>query len=110
MVRALTPLVETATVEPYRVEPLTNKQYRVLAAQAKVDKRARIYFDDLLPKLNKNPSELIKLLCLHPGIVRCTGGVGVVTSCDGVTHWLSASIHEEHSSLACVMASTRPQA
>ena len=76
MVRALASLVETVTAEPRGIEPLSNEQYRALAEHAKTDKRAKAYFDDLLPKLNEDPSELINLLCRHPEIGRNTGGVG----------------------------------
>ncbi len=76
MVRALTPLVQTVTAEPYGVEPVSNEQYRVLAEYAKTDERAKAYFDNLFPKLNEDPSELIDQLCRHPGLVRNIGGVG----------------------------------
>ena len=76
MVCALAPLVQAATVAPYGVEPLSNEQYRGLAEQAKTDKHAKAYFDDLLPTLNEDSSVLIALLCRHPGIAPNIGGTG----------------------------------
>ncbi len=76
MVCALAPLVQTATVAPYGVDPLSNDQYRGLAEQAKTDKHAKMYFDDLLPTLNEDSSALIALLCRHPGIAPNIGGTG----------------------------------
>ena len=76
MVRALAPLMQTVTAEPYGMEPVSNEHYRVLAECGTTDERARAYFDHLFPKLNEDPRELIDLLCRHPGIVRNTGGVG----------------------------------
>ena len=68
MVCALTPLVQTTTGQRYGAPPLANEQYRALAEQAKYDEHAKAYFDHLLPKLNEDPSELIDLLCRHPGL------------------------------------------
>ena len=62
MVRALAPLVQTVTAEPYGVEPVSNEHYRALAKYANTDGQAKAYFDHLFPKLNGNPSELIDLL------------------------------------------------
>ncbi len=76
MVRTLVPLVKTVTAEPYGVEPVSNEHYRALAEYAKTDGQAKAYFDDLLPKLNGDPSELIDLLCRHPELNRNTGGTG----------------------------------
>ena len=76
MVRALDPLVQTVTAEPYGIEPISNEHYRALAQCAKTDERAKAYFDHLFPKLNKDAGELIDRLCRHPGITRNTGGVG----------------------------------
>ena len=76
MVRALAPLVQTVTAEPYGVEPVSNEHYRALAKYAKTDGQAKAYFDHLFPKLNGNPSELIDLLCRHPELNRNASGVG----------------------------------
>ena len=76
MVRALAPLVQTVTAEPYGVEPVSNERYRALAKYAKTDGQAKAYFDHLFPKLNGDPSELIDLLCRHPELNRNASGVG----------------------------------
>ena len=76
MARALAPLVQTVTAEPYGVEPVSNEQYRALAEYAKTDESAKVYFDHLFPKLNKDPSELIDQICRHPEFVHNIGGVG----------------------------------
>ena len=44
--------------------------------QAKIDEHAKAYFDFLLPKLNEDPSELIDLLCRHPGLNPNISGSG----------------------------------
>ena len=80
MVRALAPLVQTVTAEPYGVEPVSNERYRALAKYAKTDGQAKAYFDHLFPKLNGDPSELIDLLCRHPELNRNASGVGKVLS------------------------------
>ena len=76
MVCALAPLARTATGQTYGAPILLNKQYRALANLAKIDEKARAYFDNLLPKLNEDPSELIDLLCRHPGIRPNVGDSG----------------------------------
>ena len=76
MVHALDTLVQTATAEPYGTSPISNEQYRVIAKQAKIDEHAKAYFDFLFPKLNEDPSELIDLLCRHPGLNPNISGSG----------------------------------
>lgn len=76
MVRALTPLVETATAAPYGVDPIANESYRALGELAKTDERARAYFDQLLPKLNEDPGDLIGLVCQHPLLNPNIAGIG----------------------------------
>ena len=76
MARALAPLVQTATGQSYGVTPLPTERYRALAEQAKIDEHAKAFFDHLLPTLNKDPSELIDLLCRHPGLNPHIGGSG----------------------------------
>ena len=76
MVCAVAPLVQAATVAPYGVEPLSNEQYRGLAEQARTDRHAKAYFDDLLPTLNEDSSLLIARLCRHPGIAPNISGTG----------------------------------
>ena len=76
VVRALAPLVQTVTAEPYGIEPVLNQHYRALAEHSKTDGQAKAYFDHLLPKLNGDPSELIDVLCRHPELNRNTGSVG----------------------------------
>lgn len=76
MVRALEPLVQSVTAEPYGMEPVTNEHYRALTQHAKTDEHARAYFDHLFPKLNADPGEVINLLCRHPGLLGNTGGAG----------------------------------
>ena len=76
MVRALAPLVQSVTAEPYGVEPVSNEHYRALGEYAKTDGQAKAYFDHLFPKLNGDPSELIDLLCRHPELNRNTRGAG----------------------------------
>ncbi len=76
MVRALAPLVQTATGQSYGVTPLPTEQYRALAEQAKIDEHAKAFFDHLFPTLNRDPSELIELLCRHPGLNPYIGGSG----------------------------------
>ena len=75
-VRALAPLVQTATGQSYGVTPLPTERYRVLAEQAKIDEHAKAFFDHLFPTLNGDPSELIDLLCRHPGLNPHIGGSG----------------------------------
>ena len=76
MVHALIPLVQTVTAEPYGISPISNELYRAIAKQAKIDEHAKAYFDFLLPKLNEDPSELIDLLCRHPGLNPNISGSG----------------------------------
>lgn len=76
MVRALTPLVETVTAAPYGVEPIANERYQSLAQLAKTDARARAHFDQLLPRLNEEPGDLIQLVCQHPVMRPNLGGTG----------------------------------
>ena len=53
-----------------------NEDYRALAEQATIDEHAKAFFDHLLPALNRDPSDLIDLLCQHPGISPYIGGSG----------------------------------
>ena len=76
MVRVLAPLVQTATGVSYGVPVVLNEDYRALAEQATIDEHAKAFFDHLLPALNRDPSDLIDLLCQHPGISPSIGGSG----------------------------------
>ncbi len=76
MVRALTPLVETVSAAPYGVDPIPNARYRQLAELATTDERARAYFDQLRPKLDEIPGDLIDLVCQHPVMKPNIGGTG----------------------------------
>ena len=76
MVHALIPLVQTVTAELYGISPISNELYRAIAKQAKIDEHAKAYFDFLFPKLNEDPSELIDLLCRHPGLNPNISGSG----------------------------------
>ena len=76
MVRALDSLMQSLTVEPYGLERLTGERYRELAENAKTDEQAKLYFDHFIPELNTHPTELIDLLCQHPGMQGNTGDTG----------------------------------
>ena len=76
MVRALAPLVHTATGVRYGVPPLPNEDYRALAEQATIDEHAKAFFDHLFPALNRDPSDLVDLLCQHPGMSPYISGSG----------------------------------
>ena len=76
MIHALDTLVQTVTAEPYGTSLISNEQYRAIANLAKIDQHAKACFDFLLPKLNEDPSELIDLLCRHPGLNPNISGSG----------------------------------
>ena len=74
--RALGPLVESATAGRIGLQPLTNDQYRALGEQAEFDTNAREIFDQYLPELNADPTEVVDLLSQHPAIVPNVAGAG----------------------------------
>ena len=74
--RALGPLVESATTTHIRLPSLTNDQYRALGKQAEFDSNARGTFDQYLPELNADPTEVVDLLSQHPAIIPNVAGTG----------------------------------